>query len=337
MFHFFFFTELNSRKVKSLETELNEMTNAYKQIMDDLLEKVDEIETYVLSRTLSFFSSLTYSLIYSLTGRNAELHSKYKTMKVKCDVIERKRIEMERSLRSEMKNQQNDLEKLKKENESYRRRIQQMRYNQLAKKAVQSESKVTFSTSTSTSTSSKSSNKKRVYSEVVTVTPPKKKFKNRMKRTATPSPGRRRTKRKEREIESNEASPAIIRTTLTTPGIENSKKEVARRVVKSAPALRRPRSRNNNTTTTPATYKYTSVVRGKEARSKLKGRKCKECEAFLQVMESALGSENARELCQSCSRHRHEFTPENTPDGFWKLGFADSMPAGESFPLGKRV
>ena len=36
------------------------MTNAYKQIMDDLLEKVDEIETYVLSRTLSFLSSLTY-------------------------------------------------------------------------------------------------------------------------------------------------------------------------------------------------------------------------------------------------------------------------------------
>ena len=284
---------------------------------------------------VSFLSDLNAAL-YSLTGRNAELHSKYKTMKVKCDVIERKRIEMERSLRSEMKNQRNDLEKLKKENESYKRRIQQMRYNQLAKKAVQSESKVTFSTSTSTS--SKSSNKKRVYSEVVTVTPPKKKFKNRMKRTATPSPGRRRTKRKEREIESNEASPAIIRTTLTTPGIENSKKEVARRVVKSAPALRRPRSRNNNTTTTPATYKYTSVVRGKEARSKLKGRKCKECEAFLQVMESALGSENARELCQSCSRHRHEFTPENTPDGFWKLGFADSMPAGESFPLGsKRV
>ena len=120
---------------------------------------------------VSFLSDLNAAL-YSLTGRNAELHSKYKTMKVKCDVIERKRIEMERSLRSEMKNQRNDLEKLKKENESYKRRIQQMRYNQLAKKAVQSESKVTFSTSTSTS--SKSSNKKRVYSEVVTVTPPRR-------------------------------------------------------------------------------------------------------------------------------------------------------------------
>ena len=60
MFHIYFFTELSSKKVKSLETELNEMTSAYKQIMDDLLEKVDEIETYVLSPALSFFSSLTY-------------------------------------------------------------------------------------------------------------------------------------------------------------------------------------------------------------------------------------------------------------------------------------
>ena len=54
MFSHFYFTELNSKKVKSLETELNEMTSAYKQIMDDLLEKVDEIETYVLSRSRLF-------------------------------------------------------------------------------------------------------------------------------------------------------------------------------------------------------------------------------------------------------------------------------------------
>ena len=89
MFHIFF-TELNSKKVKSLETELNEMTSAYKQIMDDLLEKVDEIETYVLSRALfSFLSDIHTAPRTSLTGRNAELHSKNKTLKVKCDAMER--------------------------------------------------------------------------------------------------------------------------------------------------------------------------------------------------------------------------------------------------------
>ena len=146
---------------------------------------------------------------------------------------------MESALRSKLKAQRNELEKLEKENESYRRRIQQMRYNQLAKKAVQSEAKRNLSSK------NRRSNKKRVYSEVVTVTPPKKKYKHNVTRAIT--------QERDREIESNEASPAIIRTTLTTPNVEDSK-TITKRVVKSAPALRRPQSRS--TTSLKTSYKY---------------------------------------------------------------------------------
>ena len=214
-------------------------------------------------------------------------------------------------LRKESKNS-DDVEILKNQNASLKMQIRQLKYNQRAKRAVQSKKKK--------NNNNNNNSKKRVYSEVVTVTPPKKKLKNRMKKAVPPtSPSLHR--RNQTDDQDNEASPAIIRTDFTTPRVAEDSKNV--RSVKSAPALTRQRS------TTNTTYKYSSVVRGKEARSKLKGRKCKECEAFLKVMESALGSENAHKLCQSCSRHRQEFTPENTPDGFWNIAFADSLPVGE--------
>ena len=196
-------------------------------------------------------SLLLFISLRSLIKRNTELELKNKTLKLKVDEIRKKvSVEVESALRSKLKAQRNELEKLEKENESYRRRIQQMRYNQLAKKAVQSEAKRNLSSK------NRRSNKKRVYSEVVTVTPPKKKYKNNVTRAIT--------QERDREIESNEASPAIIRTTLTTPNVEDSK-TITKRVVKSAPALRRPQSRSTASLKTSYKYAHFFYIRARKS------------------------------------------------------------------------
>lgn len=71
-------------------------------------------------------------------------------------------------------------------------------------------------------------------------------------------------------------------------------------------------------------YKFVDVVRGKEKRAALRGHKCPRCEEFFEAMQD--DQLDLAEFCRNCSRHRQAFTPEHTPEGFWEIGFPDSVP-----------
>lgn len=61
-------------------------------------------------------------------------------------------------------------------------------------------------------------------------------------------------------------------------------------------------------------FKHVEVIRNKEERMKIPGKKCTECEKFYK----ATGSEH---LIESCSRHRNHNHEPDTPPGFWDTNF----------------
>lgn len=69
-------------------------------------------------------------------------------------------------------------------------------------------------------------------------------------------------------------------------------------------------------------YKHVQVIRGKKKRSCLPGHACAECDPFW----NAVCDGNAvfqRKQFEDNSRHRAQFTPDNTPPDFWELSFID--------------
>eukprot|EP00884_Botryococcus_braunii_P008257 jgi/Botrbrau1/17432/Bobra.0054s0024.2 len=118
-----------------------------------------------------------------------------------------------------------------------------------------------------------------------------------------------------------------------------------------APALVRPaiverRAPNSTSNTQGVGYKFMEVVRKQGARSELVGVECVHCQRFYDALESWGTFENLpgcghisqdkgkvlqadrmsrQEMCQDASRHRYRNPPCATPQGFWDMGFRDSL------------
>ena len=93
-----------------------------------------------------------------------------------------------------------------------------------------------------------------------------------------------------------------------------------------------------DSTEDPHEQPYTEVVRKKTERAKLKPHRCEECGAF---MDAVLASDDrgvhSRDELMCCSRHRHRFTPPETPEGFWELSFHDEILARQKAQLEKEM
>ncbi len=73
-------------------------------------------------------------------------------------------------------------------------------------------------------------------------------------------------------------------------------------------------------------YKYKETVRGKEAREKLHAYKCSCCSGLYDAVLAGEGAKHFdRESLMQLSRHRARFSPDNTPENFWEMSFADSI------------
>ncbi|BDA48139.1 probable DNA endonuclease RBBP8 at C-terminar half [Coccomyxa sp. Obi] len=95
-------------------------------------------------------------------------------------------------------------------------------------------------------------------------------------------------------------------------------------------------------------YKYKETVRKKAEREELLGIECVDCRKFYAAIEtwgavgdlpacghavrgagappaSAAAAPVREQLRQDASRHRYRYEPPATPDGFWDLGFMDSL------------
>jgi hypothetical protein len=84
----------------------------------------------------------------------------------------------------------------------------------------------------------------------------------------------------------------------------------------------KPPPQKNTNTEEP----YCEVVRNKAERQKLKAFDCAECGKFIDaIMEDDLEGVYNRHELMCASRHRHQFTPPDTPEDFWELSFADSI------------
>ncbi len=76
----------------------------------------------------------------------------------------------------------------------------------------------------------------------------------------------------------------------------------------------------------PRESKHVQSNLSKAARAQLPGRTCSECEAFYRMQKAkGVSSQDIRDVLNSCSRHRQQWTPPTTPDGFWDMS-AMSMP-----------
>jgi hypothetical protein len=63
-----------------------------------------------------------------------------------------------------------------------------------------------------------------------------------------------------------------------------------------------------------------SIVRGKREREALDANSCPECAEFVEVLAHETGKD-PRSLLRQCQRHRAQFPPVDTPDGYWDVGF----------------
>jgi len=78
-------------------------------------------------------------------------------------------------------------------------------------------------------------------------------------------------------------------------------------------------------------YKYNESVRGKKERAKLQGYSCDHCKAFIDCVCDAPGGELIdRKALINLSRHRCRFPPDQTPEGFWNLSFADEKKSSKT-------
>ncbi|WP_411026622.1 hypothetical protein, partial [Salmonella sp. s54395] len=70
-------------------------------------------------------------------------------------------------------------------------------------------------------------------------------------------------------------------------------------------------------------FKHKQVVRNRDERAKLKGFDCKQCAMFYDGMQLTDTQKEAR--MKTCSRHRGQYTPPNTPEHYWSIGFPDTQ------------
>jgi len=66
------------------------------------------------------------------------------------------------------------------------------------------------------------------------------------------------------------------------------------------------------------------VIRNKDIRRGLPGHDCEHCRSFINAVCQD-GKIDKQSFLNNCSRHKCEFSPDPTPDGFWELSFADSL------------
>eukprot|EP00873_Tetraselmis_striata_P005719 jgi/Tetstr1/425983/TSEL_016332.t1 len=100
------------------------------------------------------------------------------------------------------------------------------------------------------------------------------------------------------------------------------------------------RGQHTATATVATGYKFQEVVRGKDKRARLPGHACEDCTKFYNALASwghcpeqpECGHRVNRNpfaahgaLQQELSRHRHTHKPPETPEGFWDMGFMDSL------------
>ncbi|KAF1315521.1 DNA endonuclease rbbp8, partial [Globisporangium splendens] len=77
-------------------------------------------------------------------------------------------------------------------------------------------------------------------------------------------------------------------------------------------------------------FQYVEVVRNRDARAALPGHDCVECRKYYEALDGVISADDVARQKAACSRHRARFEPYNTPDGFWRLSFPDSVPASQS-------
>ena len=89
--------------------------------------------------------------------------------------------------------------------------------------------------------------------------------------------------------------------------------------VKPTPSL--ATTTTNIPTTTPD-VKYTESVRNKAKRASLPGHLCTECSQYYQALEQqgiVLSTVSLDDMLKKCSRHKAQWSPPQTPEGFWGL------------------
>lgn len=78
----------------------------------------------------------------------------------------------------------------------------------------------------------------------------------------------------------------------------------------------------------PPPAPYCEVVRNKAERQTLKPHECVECGKFIDaILEEDKEGVYSRHELMCASRHRHRFTPPDTPADFWELSFVDERNA----------
>lgn len=89
----------------------------------------------------------------------------------------------------------------------------------------------------------------------------------------------------------------------------------------NATAVSSSSSKSDHREPTTHVPKFVDVVRKKDERAALPGHTCTECARFYDVMieQGILQPEGKGQFLQLCSRHKAQWAPPDTPDGFWDL------------------
>lgn len=83
-------------------------------------------------------------------------------------------------------------------------------------------------------------------------------------------------------------------------------------------------------------FKFIEPVRKKAERENLKGIECKQCKKFYDAVlpkdgegkercTDGIGTSLKCEHHEGVSRHRYQYAPPMTPEGFWNIGFESEM------------
>lgn len=98
----------------------------------------------------------------------------------------------------------------------------------------------------------------------------------------------------------------------------------ARSRLRTMPPSPIPHSKENNVE--QSEFAYVEVVRNRAARAALPGHDCAECAKYYAALGGVLDADELAAQKHQCSRHRARFRLQDTPDGFWRLSFPDSVP-----------
>ena len=106
------------------------------------------------------------------------------------------------------------------------------------------------------------------------------------------------------------------------------------------PTLSRPGSTGRqrpqgSTKPEPREQRYVQTNLTKAAREQLPGRTCDDCAAFYRMQKAkGISSQDIQSVLNTCSRHRQQWSPTTTPEGFWDMSVM-SMPTPK--PIKKRA